>query len=109
MSCGKPHAHDCTEVLRRVYTFIDGEATSADCVWIQEHLDECGPCLQEYGIDKKVKELVSRACGCDPVPQDVRDRMLGRITTMRTTTVIQGDAGYSASSVEVTRVQFDQE
>lgn len=109
MSCGRPHAHDCSEVLERIYVFIDGEATSADCAWIQEHLDECGPCLQQYGIDVKVKTLVARSCGREPVPDDVRERMIGRITSLRTSVVVQGDTGFATQSMDITRVEFESE
>ena len=45
MSCGKPHETPCTEVLERVYGYLDGELGDMDCAKIRQHLDECGPCL----------------------------------------------------------------
>ena len=109
MSCGRPHAHDCSEVLERIYVFIDGEATSADYAWIREHLDECGPCLQQHGIDVKVKTLVARSCGCDPVPDDVRERMIGRITSLRASMVLQSESGFATQSMDITHLQFESE
>jgi mycothiol system anti-sigma-R factor len=79
MSCGKPHATPCSEVLARVYTFLDGELDQGGCFKVQEHLDECGPCLREYGLEEAVKKLVHKSCGCDPVPEDLRDKVLDRI------------------------------
>ena len=59
MSCGNPHDKDCSEVLERVFFFIDNELPNADFSEIQHHLDECGPCLQKYDLERTVKTLVA--------------------------------------------------
>jgi mycothiol system anti-sigma-R factor len=79
MSCGNEHKTPCGEVLARVYTYIDGELEDASCAEIQQHLDECGPCLREYGLEESVKRLVGKSCGCDPVPADLKAKVLSRI------------------------------
>ena len=79
MSCGNPHETPCSEVLARVYSYLDGELDRCGCVEVREHLDECGPCLREYGLEEAVKRLVHKSCGCDPVPEDLRDKVLARI------------------------------
>ncbi|GAA2663424.1 MULTISPECIES: mycothiol system anti-sigma-R factor [Nonomuraea] len=83
MSCGEPHDTDCREVLDKVYAYLDGELGEGECVDIRVHLDECGPCLQEYDLDKAVKALVAKHCGCDPVPDDLRAKVLDRIARVR--------------------------
>jgi len=83
MSCGQPHDIDCGEILRQVYTYLDGELDPNGCADMRKHLDECGPCLQEYGLDQVVKRLVARHCGCDPVPEDLRAKVLIRIAQVR--------------------------
>jgi mycothiol system anti-sigma-R factor len=79
MSCGKPHETPCTEVLARVYAYLDGELDQGGCSEVREHLDECGPCLREYGLEEAVKRLVGKSCGCDPAPEDLRAKVMGRI------------------------------
>ncbi|MFG1998960.1 mycothiol system anti-sigma-R factor [Spirillospora sp. NPDC048911] len=79
MSCGNHHETPCTEVLARVYTYLDGELDQGGCSEVREHLDECGPCLKEYGLEEAVKKLVGKSCGCEPVPGDLRAKVLGRI------------------------------
>jgi mycothiol system anti-sigma-R factor len=79
MSCGNPHKVPCTEVLEQVYSYIDNEISEADCHEIREHLDECGPCLREFGLEEAVKKLVAKHCGCDPAPADLRGKILVRI------------------------------
>ncbi|GIH65953.1 MULTISPECIES: mycothiol system anti-sigma-R factor [Microbispora] len=83
MSCGKHHDTPCSEVLDRVYTYLDGELDSDRIAEIRKHLDECGPCLEEYGLEEAVKRLVAKHCGCDPVPQDLRSKVLTRIEQVR--------------------------
>jgi mycothiol system anti-sigma-R factor len=83
MSCGNPHETPCDEVLEQVYVYLDGEIGPDDCAKIREHLDECGPCLRQYGLDQAVKALVARSCGCDLAPDELRAKVLTRIREVR--------------------------
>ena len=85
MSCGKPHEVPCSEVLARVYSYLDGEIEDAGCSQIRQHLDECGPCLREYGLEEAVKRVLQKHCGCDPAPAALRAKILLRISEVRTT------------------------
>lgn len=82
MSC-EPQATPCSEVLGKVYAYIDGELGEAGCVEIRRHLDECGSCLEEYGLEEAVKRLVAKCCGCDPVPEELRAKVLSRLARAR--------------------------
>ncbi len=75
MSCGKSHDVDCSEVLERVYVFIDKELADADQHQIQQHLDECGPCLREVDLERMVKALVARSCH-ERAPVELRQRVM---------------------------------
>lgn len=83
MSCGKPHEVPCSEVLARVYSYLDGEIGEAGCAQIRVHLDECGPCLREYGLEEAVKRLVHKHCGRETVPSELRTKVLFRIQAVR--------------------------
>jgi mycothiol system anti-sigma-R factor len=83
MSCGKPHEVPCSEVLARVYSYLDGEMENAGYVEIRQHLEECGPCLREYGLEELVKKLVHKCCGHETVPSELRAKVLTRIATVR--------------------------
>ena len=74
-----PH---CAEVLRRIFFFIDNELEQADCQEIQQHLDDCGPCLEKYNLERTVKALVQRSC-TEHAPDTLRDRVLLRIRQVR--------------------------
>ena len=83
MSCGNPHDIDCREVIEAVYLYLDGEMADEDCHHIREHLDECSPCLRQYGVEQDIKTLVARKCGCDVAPSDLKVRVLARLQTAR--------------------------
>jgi mycothiol system anti-sigma-R factor len=79
VSCGNPHETDCSEVLELVYAYLDGEVDSADHDRIVQHLDECGPCLRQYGLEQAVKSLVNRSCACEHAPERLRVQIVTRI------------------------------
>ena len=83
MSCGKPHETPCSEVLARLYQFIDNELEEADCAKLRQHLEECRRCLEEYGLDEAVKSVVRRACGWEITPSDLRAKVMMRIARVR--------------------------
>lgn len=75
MSCGDPHETDCSEVLAEVYLFLDLECSDERRELIRVHLDECAPCLREYGIEQEVKALIARHCGDELAPTSLRERL----------------------------------
>ena len=66
---------DCSEVIHQILVFIDNELDQASCGEIQHHLDECGPCLAKYDLERTVKTLVSRSC-TEVAPEGLRSRVL---------------------------------
>ena len=69
------HNSDCSEVLGRVFFFLDNELDQADCAQIQQHLDDCGPCLARYDLERTVKTLVARSC-TEVAPAGLRQRVM---------------------------------
>ncbi|HNM96374.1 MAG TPA: mycothiol system anti-sigma-R factor [Marmoricola sp.] len=74
------HAHlgdhlDCSEVVSRMYFFLDSELDDGDIGMIETHLVECGPCLEKYDVERKLKALIARTC-VEPAPEGLRDRIL---------------------------------
>ena len=84
------HARDQTwaqltkrrEVLSEVYLYLDLECDEQRRGLIQTHLDECSPCLREYGIEQEVKALVARCCGNDRAPEALRERLRQKIASL---------------------------
>ena len=77
-NCGDPYDAHCKEILDRVFFFIDNELEQADSQQIQQHLDDCGPCLEKYDLERTVKALVQRSCS-EHAPETLRERVLLRI------------------------------
>jgi mycothiol system anti-sigma-R factor len=74
MSCGEPHETDCAEVLAEVWLFLDHECDPTRRALLERHLDECRPCLSEYGLDEKLKKLLATKC-TEAAPPEFKDRL----------------------------------
>lgn len=69
------HDHgDCDEVLRELYTFVDGELTIESRARIEHHLDDCLPCFEAYDFEAELRIVISQRCR-DSVPDQLRDRI----------------------------------
>lgn len=103
MSCGQPHETDCGEVLADVWLFLDRECDAERRALLQQHLDECSPCLARYGIEGQLKALLARKCGGEQAPdglrQRLRDSIRRTVVEQAQVTVERGPGG--AATVEV--------
>lgn len=87
MSCGNPHSVDCQEVLARVSVFLDHTLTDSSSLSygaIEQHLLECQPCLEQYGVAVEelaqvIRAVLTRCCGHEHAPDELRLRVLQRI------------------------------
>jgi mycothiol system anti-sigma-R factor len=75
-----------------VYLYLDGEIDSDRRALIRDHLDECSPCLRQFGIEQEVKLLVARRCGGERAPEQLRVSVMSRLRTAR---IEWGTAEYS--------------
>ena len=74
------HSGDqCADYLERIVYFLDNELDEADCTDVQLHLDECGPCLEKYDLQRTVKSVVHRSCSSELAPHELRQRVMVRI------------------------------
>jgi mycothiol system anti-sigma-R factor len=65
---------DCTNSLRELYAFLDGELTADRRVHIQAHLDGCLPCYEAFDFEAELRIVISARCR-EEVPVDLRDRV----------------------------------
>jgi mycothiol system anti-sigma-R factor len=75
---------DCSATLQRLFLFLDNEIDQATTAEIQEHLDDCAPCLAKYDLERIVKMLVARSC-CERAPSSLRNRVLMAIHQVQVT------------------------
>ena len=73
---------ECRNVLEEVYLYLDLECADDRRLSIKEHLDECSPCLREYGIEQEVKALVGRCCGAENAPEELKERLRAKLTEL---------------------------
>lgn len=73
---------DCADYLERIVFLLDNELDQADCAEVQMHLDECGPCLRLYDLERTVKMVVARSCH-ESAPAALRDKVLVSIRTVQ--------------------------
>ena len=66
---------DCADFLERIVYLLDNELDEADCSVVRQHLDECGPCLHKYDLERTVKAVVARSCS-ESAPDALRERVL---------------------------------
>ena len=83
-----PHAHheghtDCSEVLHRIYEYLDGELEATDVARIATHLAECQPCLAQHDLDVALKQVVRRSCQGETAPMAIRTQIMARITMIQ--------------------------
>ncbi|HLT62603.1 MAG TPA: mycothiol system anti-sigma-R factor [Microlunatus sp.] len=76
---------DCEQVLARVYEFLDHELDDASGDAIRKHLAACEPCLEHFDLEQAVKTLVSRCCGNDKAPEQLREKVLRKISELSET------------------------
>ncbi len=74
---------DCSEVLHRIYEYLDGEMSADDVRRVAAHLNECQPCLAEHDLDVALKQVVRRSCSGEAAPMEVRMQIMQRITMVR--------------------------
>jgi mycothiol system anti-sigma-R factor len=72
----------CDDVLSHVFEFLDHETGDARRAQIAEHLEDCSPCLREFGIEQEFKALVRRRCGGDAPPSGLRERIKIQLTSV---------------------------
>jgi mycothiol system anti-sigma-R factor len=71
---------NCRETLAEAYLYLDGEILSQRRrLEIAHHLEECGPCLERYGLEKEVTLIVGRLRGLTHCPDELKIRIANLI------------------------------
>lgn len=107
MSCGNPHETPCSEVLEKLYLFLDNECDEVCRSKLAQHLEECGPCLEEYGVEEKIKGLLARTCR-EHAPERLRARLhseLRHVVVEQTEVSVQRSPHGTTVEVRSSRIQ----
>jgi mycothiol system anti-sigma-R factor len=93
---------ECSQVLNDVWLFLDNEMDPDARAAVQRHIDDCSPCLEEAGIEEKLKKLIHRTCRGERAPEQLRMRLVSAIESISVTSTTVGPGG--ALRIEQTRV-----
>jgi mycothiol system anti-sigma-R factor len=108
MSCGEHHDTDCSEVLAEVWLFLDDECDEHRRALLAQHLDECSPCLAQYGLDEKLKKLLATKCGGEHARPEfkarLREKLRATVLEQARVTVESGPEG-TTTTIEINRTE----
>lgn len=65
---------NCSQVLRELYVYLDGELTEARRDRIQHHLHDCSHCLEAFDFEAEIRIVVAQKCR-DEVPESLMRRV----------------------------------
>jgi mycothiol system anti-sigma-R factor len=75
----KDQGHRCTETLREIELYLDGEADDALRDRIEGHLADCTPCMDRADFRTHLKALVRERCHEDRVPDGLSAKILAML------------------------------
>lgn len=67
--------YTCEEALRRLDDFLDRELTPDETRRVQEHLDTCAACTDQYRFEGRVLDGVREKVRRISLPGDLEDRI----------------------------------
>ncbi|MEX1047377.1 MAG: mycothiol system anti-sigma-R factor [Actinomycetota bacterium] len=70
---------ECEEILSEIEVYLDGELASARCGEIEQHLADCGPCVDRADFRRRLRDLIARRCGPETVPEGILERIKARL------------------------------
>jgi anti-sigma factor (TIGR02949 family) len=66
---------DCTETLRELDLFLDGELDPHQYDAIRHHLDGCMDCLGAFDFHAELKIVIAEKCNNDEMPPDLLSKI----------------------------------
>ena len=93
---GREDKVSCEEALAEIYLLLDHECSADHEKELRKHIDDCPPCLEEYGIDEQLKQLLARKCGGEHAPDELKTKLRASI---RKTVADRG--GVSVENTEI--------
>ncbi|MER3395640.1 MAG: hypothetical protein C4319_02490 [Acidimicrobiia bacterium] len=66
---------ECRRTTKAIYLVIDGEASKVVSWRVTKHIEACPDCLRRYEFERKLKQLIERACQCVGCPDGFEERL----------------------------------
>ena len=77
---------DCTETLREIERFLDGELIGDIQTRVELHLSGCHPCMDRSEFRRHLKEMIAAKCTGDAPPPELFVRVRALIQEYDTPT-----------------------
>ena len=71
VSAATGETRDCSQTLRELDVFLDGELSDDQQSAIRHHLDGCMDCLGAFDFHAELKSVVAAKCQSDDMPPDL--------------------------------------
>jgi mycothiol system anti-sigma-R factor len=88
---------NCQDALAEIFLLLDRECSPERDAELRRHIEECPPCLEEYGIDEHLKHLLARKCGGEHAPDELKRKLRASIRT-----TVERHGGLTVERTEVT-------
>jgi mycothiol system anti-sigma-R factor len=88
---------NCQEALAEIFMLLDRECSPERDAELRRHIEECPPCLEEYGIDEHLKSLLARKCGGEQAPAELKRKLRASIRM-----TVEKHGGVTVERTEVT-------
>lgn len=75
--------YTCEEMFRRLDDFVDRELPPEQIARVQEHLDSCAACAEEYAFEAEVLAEVRRKLRRITVPESFLQRLTATLARER--------------------------
>ncbi|RYG38448.1 hypothetical protein EON81_03600 [bacterium] len=66
---------DCEATFRKMQDYLDRELSPKEVLLVQEHLEGCGMCAEEYRFEASVLQRIRLCLADEPVPKDLLMRV----------------------------------
>lgn len=66
---------NCQECLDQIWQYLDGELDLVATDALRQHLEQCRECFSHAEFERRLKEMVRRACAGEQAPARLRDRL----------------------------------
>jgi anti-sigma factor (TIGR02949 family) len=65
---------DCDDLLHELADLLHGELPDDKRSTLQQHLDDCPPCMERADFQAQLRDLIAKRC-CEEVPTDFKQRI----------------------------------
>ena len=72
-----PERDKCLDILNMV---LDGEANEEQKEYLNSHIDACLPCLNDYNLEKTIKDLLQSKCSKVDVPNGLAEAIKSKLS-----------------------------